>query len=385
MSCSCEAGPELRVEKADACIDDVCCGPPPAPPSSPFEQPGYTLCNYVAGFTDTAVGPVPKVETGLRIADRLGTIRARLGYRRNDYKIAPGLYCVGNADADSPVLVTANYKMSFDYLRQELAGIDAWILVLDTRGINVWCAAGKAFFSTQELLKRIELTGLAEVVQHRKVILPQLGATGVSAADVKKNAGFKVIWGPIRARDLQSFLASDYQTRPEMRQVTFTMTERLEVVPVELTGLWKPSVWMLLAFFILSGVGSNVFSFSDAYFRGLVLAAAYAVGIFAGAVVAPLLLPWIPGRAFSVKGAICGLAVGTGAIWLLSKNIHGWEPIAMLLLILAVSSYLAMNFTGSTPFTSPSGVEKEMRKAMPIQVLSLLTAAVVWVGAGFAK
>jgi hypothetical protein len=42
-----------------------------------------------------------------------------------------------------------------------------------------------------------------------------------------------------------------------------------------------------------------------------------------------------------------------------------------------------MNFTGSTPFTSPSGVEKEMRKAMPLQAAVALIALVAWVGAAF--
>jgi hypothetical protein len=43
-----------------------------------------------------------------------------------------------------------------------------------------------------------------------------------------------------------------------------------------------------------------------------------------------------------------------------------------------------MNFTGSTPYTSPSGVEKEMRKAIPLQALAALIAVAAWVGAGFA-
>jgi hypothetical protein len=59
------------------------------------------------------------------------------------------------------------------------------------------------------------------------------------------------------------------------------------------------------------------------------------------------------------------------------------EALALLLVTMAISSYLAMNFTGSTPFTSPSGVEKEMRKAIPLQVAVALIALVVWVGAAF--
>ena len=92
----------------------------------------------------------------------------------------PGLYALGAPAPDSPVFVSANYTLSFDALRSALRGIDGYLLVLDTKGINVWCAAGKGTFGTDELVARIEATRLAEVVRHRRLILPQLGAPGVA-------------------------------------------------------------------------------------------------------------------------------------------------------------------------------------------------------------
>ena len=185
--------------------DEACCGPSPGPASSPFERPGYSLCRFVDGFIDTAVGSVPRVKTDLEGPDHLITILARSGILRNRYTIAPGLYGVGEPDADSAVLVTANYRLSFNALRTALAEVNAWILVLDTRGINVWCAAGKETFSTQEVVRQVNLTGLDKVVTHRRLILPQLSATGVSAKDVKKACGFKVTWGPVRVEDIKDF------------------------------------------------------------------------------------------------------------------------------------------------------------------------------------
>ncbi|RXM20875.1 acetyl-CoA synthase subunit gamma, partial [Citrobacter sp. AAK_AS5] len=84
-----------------------------------------------------------------------GRWRVRWNIKRMDYRVAPGLYAVGEPTADSPVLVTANYKLTFDGLRSELGGVDAWMLVLDTLGVNVWCAAGKGTFSTAELARRV--------------------------------------------------------------------------------------------------------------------------------------------------------------------------------------------------------------------------------------
>ena len=105
------------------------------------------------------------------------------------YTIDPGLYALGRPDEHSPVLVTANYKMSFDRLREALPGMNAWILVLDTKGINVWCASGKGTFGTEELVGRLESNGLSRVVAHRELILPQLSGPGIAAHLVKKLSG----------------------------------------------------------------------------------------------------------------------------------------------------------------------------------------------------
>ncbi len=364
--------------------EQVCCGSPPGPQSSLHEKPGYRLLDFVDDFIDTPVGAVPRVKTRLERSDRWSTLGARLGIKRDQYKIAPGLYCVGTPDQDSPVLVTANYKLTFDSLRRELTSLNAWILVIDTRGINVWCAAGKALFSTREVVHRIRQARLKELVRHDRLILPQLAATGVSAFRLKKEIGFTVLWGPIKAEDIQQFIAGGCKAEKSMRRLTFTLPERAVLVPVELSHLPKPTVWVLLAVFLLSGIGLHFFSFSDAWRRGLMLATAYIAGILAGAVAAPVLLPWVPGRAFALKGALTGGIAGLAVIAVFRNNLIWLEDGALLLITMVISSYLTMNFTGSTPFTSPSGVEKEMRRAIPLQAAAALIAAAAWVTAAFA-
>jgi CO dehydrogenase/acetyl-CoA synthase gamma subunit (corrinoid Fe-S protein) len=84
------------------------------------------------------------------------------------YRAAPGLYRIGQPDANSPVLVTANYKLTVDRVRKELVGMNVWLLVLDTKGVNVWCAAGKGTFGTDELVRRIQAANLNEVVGPRR-------------------------------------------------------------------------------------------------------------------------------------------------------------------------------------------------------------------------
>lgn len=352
---------------------------------APDERPGYTLCRFVEQFISTPVGPVPCVKTVLDRQDQVGRLLVRLGFGRNNYKVAPGLYAVGRPDADAPVLVTANYKLTFDHLRGGLGRTDAWMLVLDTRGINVWCAAGKGSFGTDELVHRVQSTALAKVVRHRRLILPQLGATGVAGHQVRRACGFEVVWGPVRAEDLNAFLAAGKCEQAAMRAVTFTFRERLVLVPVEITLLRKHLLWALAAIGVLSGIGPSIFSWTAAWQRGIPALLAMLTGIAAGCVVVPLCLPWIPGRAFALKGTIAGgIAGGLLVLWLWADSwISPLGVLALLLLATAMSSFLAMNFTGSTPFTSPSGVEKEMRWAIPLQAAAALLAAGLWVGAAF--
>jgi hypothetical protein len=362
---------------------EVCCGPPAGPRSDTNEKAGYRICGFVERFEITASGNIPIVATQLDARDYLWAFLVRIGIGRNNYKISPGLYGVGNPGNNSPVLVTANYKLTFDTLRKELKGVDAWLLVLDTRGINVWCAAGKGTFSTEELVNRVRLAELEKVVSHRELVVPQLGATGIAGYRVNKICGFKIIWGPIKAGDIRSFLENEKKATEAMRRITFTIGERLVLIPVEISELLKPTLWALILAFIISGIGSDIFSFSAAWHRGKMMIMAYIAGILGGAIAVPAFLPWLPGKAFSFKGIWTGIVAGLFILLFFLEPEGTLEIFSIMLISMTVSSFFAMNFTGATPFTSPSGVEKEMRKAIPIQAATLLIAIALWIGAGF--
>ena len=344
---------------------------------------------FVVGTVQTPVGPVPQVSSSLVWADRLGTFKARWGGGRMHYTIEPGLYALGNPNEHSDVLVTANYKMSFDRLREALPGRDLWILVLDTKGINVWCAAGKGTFGTTELVSRIESSGLSQIVSRHILILPQLSGPGVAAHQVKKLSGFKVIYGPIRSRDLPVFLDSGLKATQKMRLKTFTTMERIVLIPIELVGAMKAGAILIPVLFLLAYLGRLNEGGMNALTHGLFSAGALLAAIFSGAVFTPLLLPWLPCRAFSLKGFSFGLLV---AILLMAfRWNHGmaWsgriEIFAWLLLIPALSAYLGMNFTGASTYTSLSGVRKEMRWAVPCQIGGGMIGLLLWVGSQFIR
>lgn len=356
----------------------------PADPREALERPGYKLQGYVQDFIPTDAGPIPRVKTRLEKTDWMATALVRCGIQRHQYTVVPGLYAVGAPDRDSEVLVTANFKLTFDQLREAVDGLDAWILVLDTRGVNVWCAAGKGTFATAELVNRVRAAELEKVVSHRRLIVPQLGATGVSAGEVKKRSGFRVVYGPVRAADIIRFLDNKRRADKEMRAVTFTFSERIILTPVEIQIVLKPALITTLVLFVLSGIGPGIFSFSSAWDRGLIAVAAMVLGLVSGAVITPALLPHIPVREFALKGIITGAVAGLAQLPFIPGSALTLSLAnALVLFTIAISSFLAMNFTGATPFTAPSGVEKEMKRFIPVQLACLVLSAGFWIYSAF--
>ena len=184
------------------------------------------MTGYIHGEIETPAGLIPRIGSRWDRYDHWGALKVRWSVGRMKYRVLPGIYAVGDPDRNSAVFVTGNYKLSFDHLRRALAGMNSWIMVIDTKGINVWCAAGKGTFSAKEVVRRIRIHHLEQVVDHRKIILPQLGATGVAAHEVKKMTGFTVIYGPVSANDIKAFMDAGFKATKAMRTITFPLAER---------------------------------------------------------------------------------------------------------------------------------------------------------------
>jgi len=319
------------------------------------------------------------VSTQLSWRDTLGTLGARTGFARNNYKVTPGLYAVGTPESQSPVVVTANYKLTFDHVRKELHGLAVWLLVVDTRGINVWCAAGKGTFSTEEVGYQVLRTNLKDLVSHRNLIIPQLAAVGVSLYRLPKKCGFRGQFGPIRIGDLPAYLQNNGQIDDDKRTVTFSFTERATLIPVELQLILKPLLLTLLGATLISGITPEGYGIDFALSRGRLILLTTLVAIVSGAILTPLLLPLIPFRQFWLKGAVVSLIAAALYLLFCYSAASIMEAASLSLWITALGSYMAMNFTGSTPFTSLTGVEYEMRRGLPFQVILTATALLLWV------
>ncbi len=331
----------------------------------------------------TPVGAVPRVSTEITRSERREHAKCRASAFRESYTVPPGLYAVGEPGMDSDVLVSANYKLSFDTLRRELKGLNVWILVLDTKGINVWCAAGKGTFGTDELVRRIAMTQLDKVVEHRKVIAPQLGAPGVSAHGVRKAAGFRVLFGPVRAADIPAFIKAGYKASREMRTVHFGVMDRLVLTPMEINPAMKKYPLYALLVLVVFGLQPSGILFRDALVSGLPFLLFGLMAVLAGAFLTPVLLPFIPFRSFAVKGWLVGMLSTFVSLKLFSPPDMALVLFSYLFFPLA-SSYIALQFTGSTTFTGMTGVRKELKIAIPAYIagcaVSLIILAVFKLG-----
>lgn len=335
--------------------------------------------HYITGLIETPAGKVEQVSTVWSKKDIFSTIKVRWSIGRMDYTVTPGLYAAGTPDAGSDVFVSCNFKLSFDHLRRALHGLNAWILVLDTKGINVWCAAGKGTFGTKELVYRIQEHHLDKIVNHKKIIVPQLGATGVSAYKVKEETGFRVIYGPVRAEDISGFILSRYKATPEMRKVNFSLWDRMKLIPVDLSYGKYYLIIVPAVFFILAGLNPHGFSVDSSWANGGRAVINLFSSYLAGCVLTPILLPYIPFTRFSLKGLVSGWFI---ALLLLYFNFLGtniFEILSWFLLIGGLSSFIAMNFTGSSTFTSLSGVKKEMKFSLPLQIGGAASGLIGWI------
>jgi acetyl-CoA decarbonylase/synthase complex subunit gamma len=247
----------------------------------------------------------------------------------------------------------------------------------------VWCAAGKGTFGTAEVVNRVRATRLEEVVSHRNLILPQLSATGVAAHEVKKLSGFKVTYGPIRSDDIPAFIDAGMVATPEMRRVRFGLADRLILAPNDIMQWFKYIALMMLVFFALSGIDRNGYSAGTLLSVGPRAAANLMIAYLGANILGPVLLPWLPGRAFALKGFVLGFllfllsyAVGLGGANFIESA--GWA-----LIMSAVSSFIVMNFTGSSTYTSLTGVRREMVYAVPFQAVFVILGVALWMIARF--
>jgi hypothetical protein len=165
----------------------------------------------------------------------------------------------------------------------------------------------------------------------------------------------------------------------EMRAVKFSTWDRMKLIPVELAYGKYYLILVPALFLILSGLNPGGYSVDLAFSNGLRSVFILLVAYLTGSGISPALLPWIPFRRFALKGLFAGFLSATilASFHVLGKGYP--EIISWFLITGSLSSFLAMNFTGTSTFTSLSGVQKEMKTAIPMQIVMAASGLILWI------
>jgi len=268
----------------------------------------------------------------MSLHDRLKSLRCVM-LRYNPIRHPVGLLASGTPGPTSPVVVSGNYFHTVKRLQRALEGFDCWILVACSAGINVWCAAGVCDFNEHKIADAVHAVGLADVVEGRTLILPQLAAVGVDLGRLKTESGFDGVWGPASLDDLPAWLRDGGP-----------VDERQRLVRMPLLDCWYNSVGMFNVFLLLPLLGFLFVGTSAAH----VLLLANGAAIFGSFMLYDLL----PCRHPSNKTALLGLVV----LALVAADGCWWRPVeaSTVWLRLGLTAFVfflvAIDMLGSTPF-----------------------------------
>lgn len=302
---------------------------------------------------------VPVLSRDMKLKDNIATAMVRCGINRYTYEVPTGLYLIGELEHAKDVIVTCNYKLTIDVLRTSIKSRGVFILVLDTFGINVWCAAGKSTFASKELIYQIVKNDIKKKLKIRKVILPQLGATSMEPSIIRKMSGLSVVYGPVRAEDIDEFLENSYSCSEDMRTVDFPLKERLKLTPLEFIQSIKYILISVIAFLLYSAL---FFESSDILHITMYNSLSILVLTLIGTIIFPAMINILPFKWFSLNNILLSLPIIIGFAYyetLNDINPSIYVALALIIVRLMYSAFIAFRFTGSTTFTSFSGAKHE--------------------------
>jgi ubiquinone/menaquinone biosynthesis C-methylase UbiE/NAD-dependent dihydropyrimidine dehydrogenase PreA subunit len=201
--------------------------------------------------------------------------------------VVPGLRKIGTPDRKSPVIITGNFHLTVRRVERALASQNCYLLVVQSKGINVWCASAGGEMNTHSIITALKTSDIGSLVDHRELILPQLSAPGMNTKLLKKVSGWKGKWGPVYAGSLPEFLESGQTKTQEQRTVRFDIPFRMEMLFAMNSLLWLffaaiaitiHPAWAVVMTLIFWGsgfvlyAGYNILPFKSGWSKALMLA-----------------------------------------------------------------------------------------------------------------
>jgi NAD-dependent dihydropyrimidine dehydrogenase PreA subunit len=272
-------------------------------------------------------------------------------FRWTGFPVEPSIIEMGTPNRDSPVLLTCNFNLTVHRVMRELQGVDCYLLIAPSKGINVWCGACGDDFNTDSVVSILKTSKIDELVDHHMLILPQLSATGIDPVAVKHKTGWTAKFGPVYAKDIPAYLAQGMEKTPEQSRVTFPLPARLEMgnLYFSLMALLISAIYSILAVF-LSQLDIWL------YLHTIVILVAIMYGSLS-------ILPSFRGSSGMRKVGlfeVCALLVIALVDWVLLFNSFYWiwDSGASVLIALI----MAEDFHGLTPIYKSELGEKTWRK-----------------------
>lgn len=126
-------------------------------------------------------------------------------------QVEPKLYDIGEVTAESPLLVTTNFSLSYYSVESEVEAsrIPCRILSVDTEGTSVLTAWAADKFNPETITAALKAAGAEEKASHRQLVIP--GHVAVIAASLNEESGWKVLVGPKEASGIGPYLKNDYK------------------------------------------------------------------------------------------------------------------------------------------------------------------------------
>jgi NAD-dependent dihydropyrimidine dehydrogenase PreA subunit len=243
---------------------------------------------------------------------------------------------IGNPGRDAPVLVTGNYTETVRRLRKALRGENVWLLVANSKGINVWCAAGGGHLTHHDVISAVVTSGADAKIDNHTLVLPQLGATGIERQKITEATGWITFWGPARLEDLPSFLHQGHRATSRQRFMRFPLWERMEIAV-----MW--AIPMII-------IGILLFALLGGWRVGFAVGVVVCVVVFGIFAALPLLrvtgaLRWVTFALF----ALIGFAFGITVLWISGgASLHDLSLTGLGAVV--AMAMLSIDLAGTTPW-----------------------------------
>jgi len=313
------------------------------------------------------------------VGSQLKVMRCLFTGQLDNVPIEPGIYKSGNSDKDAPIIVTANYLYTYIKVMRNLEDLDAWVLVVDSNGINVWCAARGDDFGNSQLIDAVKATGIHQYTSSRVLILPQLGAGGVSKPELPENTKefpFRIKYGPVWSKDLKEYLNNQPKKKPErMKRAKFTLSHRIRAGITHTTFLLRKIfliplfiLFLTLGFLDYVNIINKFWMMGDLFvwilFPNLLLTFFYPIANFT--------------RKFIIKSILFG-ALNTIILsfttWILRSSLlfTGLN----LVFLFWIGFFTTMSFSGYTMRTNPREIQNEYKLFKKINYILLPLALIL--------